>query len=107
MRFTATARVVAHLMADKPHPEQGFRSAMGVIGLGKRYGPERLEAACERASRVGAVRYPSLKSMLERGLDREPLPDTGRVIPMPRHPNIRGGSYFTPRANNTTKETGC
>lgn len=102
----ATARVVAQIIADKPHPEQGFRSALGVMRLGKTYGAERLEAACERATRVGAVRYQSLKTMLERGLDREPLPDQGRVIVMPRHPNIRGGSYFTPRPT-TTKENGC
>ncbi|MCW2950013.1 MAG: transposase [Thermoleophilia bacterium] len=105
----STARAVAQIMADKPHPEQGFRSALGVISLGKRHGVDRLEAACARAVAVGAVQYRSIKSILERGLDRQPLPDTGCVIAMPRHPNIRGGSYFTPRpaTPTTTKDHGC
>ena len=29
------ARVVEKFMADRPHPEQGFRSALGIIRLGK------------------------------------------------------------------------
>lgn len=90
----ATQHVVEQIMADKPHPEQGFNAVLGVMRLGKTYSPERLEAAAERALRVGAVRYQSLKTMLERGLDRQPLPDTERVIPMPQHPNIRGAEYF-------------
>ena len=55
----ATARVVAQIMADKPHPEQGFRSALGVMRLGRAtYGADRLEAACERATRVGRGALP-------------------------------------------------
>jgi len=90
----ATRRVVEQILADKPHPEQSFNSVLGVMRLGKTYSDERLEAACERALRVGAVRYQSLKTMLERGLDRQPLPEPERVIAMPQHPNIRGGDYF-------------
>lgn len=91
----AVALVVEKIIADKPHPEMGFRSALGVMRLGKRYGTERLEAACVRAQTVGAVRYQSIKTMLERGLDQQPLPETAQVIQMPKHPNIRGGDYFT------------
>lgn len=101
-----TARVVEQVIADKPHPEQGFRSALGVMRLGKRYGAQRLEAACDRALRVGAVRYQSIKTILERGLDQQPLPDTAQVIQIPRHPNIRGGDYFT-ASPQLPKETEC
>lgn len=100
------ARAVARIMADKPHPEQGFRSALGVIRLGKRYGADRLERACERALANGAVRYRSIENILKSGLDRQPLVDEACVITMPRHPNIRGGSYFAPRST-TTKGPGC
>ncbi len=106
----AAARVVAQIMADKPHPEQGFRAALGVIRLGKRYGTDRLERACQRALGVGAVRFKSIENILKSGLDREPLDtSSSRVIAMPRHPNIRGGSYFAPSrpTTTTTKEHGC
>jgi len=103
----AAARVVAQIMADKPHPEQGFRAAVGVIRLGKRYGAERLEAACERALAVGAVRFKSIENILKSGLDQQPLDDGAQVIAMPRHPNIRGGAYFAARSTPTTKGTTC
>lgn len=100
--------VVEQIMEFKPHPEQGFRAVLGVMRLGKRYGDTRLEAACTRALRVGAVNYRSIETILKSGLDKQPLPDIERVIPMPQHPNIRGGSYFAPRRRHPqTKETGC
>jgi transposase len=57
-------------MAERPHPEQGFRSCMGLIGLGRRYGKDRLEAASTRAVRLKAHRYRSVQSILEKGLDQ-------------------------------------
>ncbi len=101
------ARAVVRIMAAKPHPEQGFRSALGVIRLGKRYGADRLERACERALAHGAVRYRSIENILKSGLDQQPLIEEARVIAMPRHPNIRGGSYFAPRSPTPTKGPGC
>lgn len=88
------AELVDRIMREMPHPEQGFRSALGVMRLGKRYGPERLEAACQRALMSGAVRYRSVKAILERGLDRQPLPDALPEVPPARHHNIRGPGYF-------------
>ena len=53
----ASAAVIAHILAHRPHPQQGFRSCLGVLRLAERYGPERLEAACRRALRLNACRY--------------------------------------------------
>jgi transposase len=50
----STQRMVTEIMQRKPHPEQGFRSCLGVMRLGKRYTPRRLEKACERAVAIGA-----------------------------------------------------
>jgi len=73
----------------------GYRSALGVISLNRKYGPERVEAACTRAMRMKVHRYQSVKSMLVRGLDRQPL-----EAPTPRppleHDNLRGAAYFDP-----------
>jgi len=83
------------IMSDRPHPEQGFRSCLGLIGLGRRYGNDRLEAACTRAVRLRAYRYQSVKSMLMRGLDRQPLPELVPVRPPIEHANIRGADYYS------------
>ena len=47
-----TARLVEAILAEKPHPEMGYRSALGVISLSRKYGPDRVEAACTRAVRL-------------------------------------------------------
>ena len=81
-------------MAEKPHPEQGYRSCMGLIGLGRRYGNERLEAAAQRAIHLQAHSYPSVKSILARGLDRQNVIEPAPLAPPVEHPNIRGAAYY-------------
>jgi transposase len=51
--------LVERLMRDRPHPEQGYRSAMGVLSLARRYERDRVEGACERALAINAVSYSS------------------------------------------------
>src|SRR5262247_3394404 len=91
----ATARVVETILASRPHPQQGFRSCLGLMRLGKSYGAERLEAACRRALTLGACSYKSIESILKHGLDRTPLPATPPPPAAPRHANIRGPEYYS------------
>ncbi len=88
-----TAIAVQHILDRRGHPEQGFRAAMGVLRLGRDYGPERLEAACTRALTLGACRYRSLKAILEAGLDRQPLA-AHPANELPDHDNVRGPQYY-------------
>lgn len=81
-------------MKSRPHPEQGYRSCLGIMRLGKHYGSERLEAACKRALTVRAFSYRSVESILKNGLDRHPLPDQPRVRPHRLHENLRGPHYY-------------
>jgi len=90
-----TASLVKAVMESRPHPEQGYRSCLGIIRLGKRYGDERLEAACKRALAVQAQSYRSVESILKHGLDREPLPETTTALfAVRRHENVRGPDYY-------------
>ena len=43
------------LLAERTHPEHGYRSCLGVFRLSKKYGADRLDAACARALSVGAL----------------------------------------------------
>jgi hypothetical protein len=61
--------------------------------LGKSYGAERLEAACQRARTLGASAYKSLEAILKNGLDRRPLPPQPDATAGPAHANIRGPHY--------------
>ncbi len=59
----ATGSLVAEILSALPHPEQGYRSCLGVMRLGKSYGEKRPEAACERAHHLGSCRYRTVKNI--------------------------------------------
>ena len=85
--------LVERIIENRPHPEQGYRSCVGIVGLEKRFGAERLEAAALRALEIHALNYPSVKSILEKGLDRIPRPERTEPEPI-HHTNIRGSGYY-------------
>jgi transposase len=89
----ATAALTSAIMTDRPHPEQGFRTCLGILALEKTYGPARLEAACQRGDLIKARSVGSIRSILKTGLDRAFLDLEPEPQP-PRHGNIRGRTYF-------------
>ncbi len=92
-----TAAVVEHVIRSKPHPEQGYRSALGLLRLSNRFTAARLEKACERAITIRSASYRTVKTMLQKGMEVAPLPeqlalqdpaaDLGAV-------NVRGRRYY-------------
>jgi transposase len=89
----ATALVVTTILRTRLHPQQGFRSCLGVLRLGKTYTEARLEAACQRALAIQAISYRSIESILKRRLEAAPLPVASTTPPI-EHENLRGASYY-------------
>src|SRR3989441_1991584 len=90
-----TAALVAAILADRPHPEQGYRSCLGILRLAKRYSAARLEAACARAGSVAARSYRHVDSILKHGLDQTPLPAAAPSLALPStHEHVRGPQYY-------------
>jgi len=89
----STREFVEQMLAGKVHPQQAFRSCMGVISLAKTYSPQRLEAACARALRFRALGYRSVKTILEKGLDAEEG-ESLAASPASVHANVRGAGYY-------------
>ena len=88
-----TATLVEVILRERTHPEQGFRSCLGILRLARTHGRDRLEAACIRALEIGARSYTSVNSILRNNLDRR-RPDDAADGPAISHPNIRGAGYF-------------
>jgi transposase len=90
----ATAEAAQLIMKRNKHPQQGFNSVMGILNLARQYTAERVEAASRRALRFHCASYRSIKSILEKGLDKENITDFGAVSTPADHENVRGPDYF-------------
>lgn len=91
----ATAELVGTIMDGRPHPEQGYRSCLGIMRLSGRYETSRMEAAAKRALAIGARSYRSIESILAHGLDAAPLPgDEPDHTPPRSHDHLRGATYY-------------
>jgi transposase len=87
-----TEALVIAVLANRPHPEQGFRTCLGVLRLFRGIDPARAEAVAARALAIGALTYKSVASILQNNLDRAPqAAESNTVI---EHQNLRGPGYF-------------
>jgi transposase len=92
-----TSKLIEAILNDRPHPEQGYRSCLGIFRLGQKYGEQRLENACARALRAGARSYKHIESILKNGLDKI---DYAQQQAQPKqmylvHDNVRGPEYYS------------
>jgi len=66
-----TQATIVHALASRVHPQQGYRSALGILRLAKTYGEDRLEAVGQRALQLDAVTYRTIASLLKHALERK------------------------------------
>ena len=84
--------LVSKILELKKYPELGYRSALGVIRLGTRFGTDRLEKACAKALSIESPAYRTVKSMLK---NRAEETEVENPHPMPFTPeNLRGPGYY-------------
>jgi transposase len=101
------AQAAEQIIKSRPHPEQGYRSCLGIMRLSKGYSASRVEAACHRALALDVCCYQSIKSILKTGKDSDPLPGDGAALMScdRHHQNVRGKDYYRTQ-ENTSKEKG-
>jgi len=84
---------VKAILASRKHPQQSYRSCLGILRLGARYTEERLEAACRRALPAGILSYKGVRNILDAKLDQL-KPDEPASVLLTTHANVRGESYY-------------
>jgi transposase len=87
------AEMIRIVLKSRRHPEQAFKTCMGILNLVKKYEPDRLNKACARALEFGFYSYKRIKNILDKGLEEEPL-DELRELKVSFHENIRGSQYY-------------
>jgi transposase len=88
-----TEGLITAILAHRPHPEQGFRTCLGVLRLLRDLEPSRAEAVSARALQIGALTYKSIASILANRLAAQPARDPEPTAIL-EHANLRGPGYF-------------
>ena len=89
-----TQRLIEHILASRAVPEQSYRSCLGILRLGDKYGSVRLEAAALRALHTDVATYKSVAALLKSGLDTIAVPTPEPQKPPLLHDNLRGADYY-------------
>lgn len=89
-----TRQVGETILSSHAHPQQGFRSCLGLIRLSNSYGAERTEAACRKALAMHAANYKVVKTILANNVDKQPDKPIEAPVPPVEHQNIRGADYY-------------
>jgi len=102
-----TTQFIDGVLASRTHPQQAYKSCLGVLRRGKTYGDTRLEAACRRAVTLGSFSYKSIDAILKNRLDEKPLDsEAPAALPKVQHENVRGGSYYAAPERDPATTTG-
>ena len=90
-----TQTLVERILLRRNPVQQSYRSCLGILQLAKRYDKDRLERACHRALVFQGTSYKSVKSILEKGLDRVAWEEEPELeIMESAHDNVRGSEYY-------------
>lgn len=96
-----TGTLIEHVIRSKPHPEQGYRSALGILRLADKHGKQRLELASAKAIAIRSPSYRTVKTMLDQRMESAPL--RGEATPSNHaegmssslgSSNVRGSGYY-------------
>jgi transposase len=84
---------ITRLLEQRLHPEQAYKSCLGVLSFAKKVGNDRLSAACKRAIDYNIYSYRIIQTILQKGLDKMDEPED-EDPQLPFHTNIRGDKYY-------------
>jgi len=85
---------IMRVLERRQHPEQCYKSCLGILSFAKKVGNDRLIKACQRALGYGSYSFGMIKSILEKGIEDIIEDDAGQSPSMPDHSNIRGEQYY-------------
>ena len=85
---------ILKILDRKQHPEQAYRSCIGILSFAKKAGEQRLISACQRALSYGIYNYKTIQTILEKNMDQYEDSLFADELPMPKHDNIRGEDYY-------------
>lgn len=88
-------RVITLVLESRSHPEQAYKSCMGILGLEKKYGKASFLKACGKALELNCIQYKFIKNTLEtKAFNLTQESETENLGVLPKHENIRGKDMY-------------
>lgn len=84
-----TYNFIDALLKAQTVEETAYRSCMGVLQMGKRYGNDELERICTKALAMGSITYTTIKRLMGTNSGYDSVDE-----PSPSHENLRDPSEF-------------
>ncbi len=88
-----TELYIREILDSKQHPEQAYKSCIGILSFAKKTGKERLNKACARGTYYNSYSYTTIKNILKKGLEAIELKEPEQFT-LSSHENVRGQSYY-------------
>ena len=89
-----TGAMIEAIIESAVHPDQSYRRCLGLFRLAKRFGNDRLELACDRALKLRAIGFQSVRNILGKGLEAADIQENNEASPPLIHDNVRGSDYY-------------
>jgi len=88
-----TQAFIAGVLNSRRHPQQAYRSCLGILNLGKTYSAEHLELACDLALKMETYSYKAVKNILKNKKDMLDEVVISQKEPI-SHKHVRGKNYY-------------
>ena len=89
----SVAEYIMHIIESRNHPEQAYKSCLGILSFEKKVGKQRLINACKRALEYGIFNFKTIQNILENNLDQIDFEQESEQE-LTIHGNIRGKQYY-------------
>ena len=84
---------ILKIIESRNHPEQAYKSCLGILSFEKKVGKTRLINACKRALDFRIYSFKTIQNILENNLDCIDF-EQEYEQELPKHNNIRGKHYY-------------
>ncbi|HML13889.1 MAG TPA: IS21 family transposase [Xanthobacteraceae bacterium] len=83
--------LIAAVLESRPHPEQGFRTCLGILRSYRGLEAARVEAVSARALELGVFNCKGVAALIAK---KNAPADGDRPVPLIDHANLRGPGYY-------------
>jgi transposase len=87
-------QVITQILDSRKHPEQAYKTCMGLLKLAQKHEHEDYIKACNKALQMNCVKYKFIKNILDTKAFNLSGQEELDLFKLPKHNNIRGKEMY-------------